>query len=88
MDKPKKTRARRSNSKHGVKLINSTIMFDEDLVKKMSSKEKKFHIMFCEDELEAAKPLIKSKKIPEEAKKYLRGWRQRMYNRMKLLKKA
>ena len=81
------TKKKRSNSKSEAKRLVSTITFDEDLLKKISAKERKFHIVFCEDELEMAKVSIKSRKIPEDAKKYIRGWRQRMYNRIKLLKK-
>lgn len=64
-----------------------TIEFDETKVGDLSQDAKDFHIVFCEDELAIVKDHIKlgKKSGNTEDGKSLRGWRQRMYNRLRLL---
>lgn len=65
----------------------NTITFDDSLVPTFDKQSIKFHLLFCQDELSSIKEKIKSVDKESDIAKAMRGWRQRMYNRVSLLKK-
>lgn len=62
-----------------------TIIFDESKVPKMKKAEIKSHILFCRDEIAVVNALLKEK-IPLVRQKALKGWKHKLYQRLKPLK--